>query len=63
MMDPVNIVINAFVFRFYPSRYINLSLKLLSLIRSCQLFDFGDQFPGFLLGDKPGGLNSIYQQL
>ena len=39
MMDPVNIVINAFVFRFYPSRYINLSLKLFSLIGSCQLFD------------------------
>ncbi len=60
-MDPVYIIINAFIHGFYSAGYKYLAMKLRSFISACQPLDLLYQFIRLLFGDKFRCLHRIYQ--
>ena len=56
-------VIDALVHGLGPAVHVDLPLELAGLVAAGQGLQLFDQVPAFPLGDKPGGLHRVHQQL
>ena len=62
-VELVNGIIDALVHGLGPAIHVNLPLELAGLVAAGQGLQLSDQVAAFPLGDKPGGLHRVHQQL